>query len=278
MNGPRVVLVLSGGGAKAAAHLGAARALYEAGIKPVHVIGTSMGAVIAAALAMGDEPDAILARFRAVQQGDVLQPERLQLFKGIWARALLKSGPLRDTITRMITATTFRELGIPCTVTATEVRTGREVAFGSGGEDAPLHDVLAAACALPPYFAPAAVNGRDFYDGGLRAVVPLRQAEGLDCDFVIAIHVGPGFDEQGVSVQVPPPLVAAADTAIGWLMAGNAELMRERWDANPGLPPLIWLRPTSDRSATFAMERIPEYADAGYAAMQTALTSLQEDA
>jgi NTE family protein len=278
VNGPRVVLVLSGGGAKAAAHLGAARALYEAGIRPVHIIGTSMGAVIAAALAMGDEPDAILARFRAVQQRDVLQPERLQLFKGIWARALLKSEPLRDTINGMIAATTFQELVIPFTVTATEVKTGREVAFGSGGEDAPLHDVLLGACALPPYFAPAGVNGRDFYDGGLRAVVPLRQAEGLDCDFVIAIHVGPGFDEQGVSVQVPPPLVAAADTAIGWLMAGNAELMRERWDANPGLPPLIWLRPTSDRSATFAMERIPEYADAGYAAMQTALTSLQEDA
>jgi NTE family protein len=278
VKGTRVVLVLSGGGAKAAAHLGAARALYEAGIKPVHIIGTSMGGVIAAALAMGDEPDAILARFRAVQQRDVLQPERVQLFKGIWARALFKSAPFRDTIVRMIPATTFRELGIPCTVTATEVQTGREVAFGAGGEDAPLHDVLLGACALPPYFAPARVNGRDFYDGGLRAVVPLRQAEGLDCDFVIAIHVGPGFDEQGVSVQVPPPLVAAADTAIGWLMAGNAELMRERWDTNPGLPPLVWLRPISDRSATFAMERIPEYANAGYAAMQTALTSLQEDA
>jgi len=77
---------------------------------------------------------------------------------------------------------------------------------------------------------------------------------------------------------VPPPLVAAADTAIGWLMAGNAELMRERWAANPGLPPLIWLRPISDRAATFAMERIPEYANAGFSAMQTALASLQEDA
>jgi predicted acylesterase/phospholipase RssA len=278
VNGPRVVLVLSGGGAKAAAHLGAARALYQAGIRPVHIIGTSMGSVIAAALATGDDPAAILARFSAVKERDVLQLARLQLFKGIWARALLKSGPLRKAIVQMVPATTFQELAIPCTVTAIEVQTGREVAFGAGGEDAPLHDVLLGACALPPYFAAARVNGRDFYDGGLSAVVPLRQAERIDCDLVIAIHVGPGFDEQGTAVIVPPPLVAAVDTAIGWLMAGNAELMRERWASNPGLPPLIWLRPISDRAATFAMERISEYADAGYTTMQNALTSLQGDA
>lgn len=278
MNGPRVVLVLGGGGAKAAAHLGAARALYEAGIRPTHIIGTSMGAVIAVALATGEEPAAILARFAAVKERDVLAPERLQLFKGIWARALLKSEPLRATIARLISARTFGELVIPCTVTAVEAKTGREVAFGAGGEDAPLHDALLGSCALPPYFAAARVNGRDFYDGGLRAVVPLRQAEGLDCDFVVAIHVGPGFDEQGTPAQVPPPFVAAADTAIGWLMAGTAELMRERWELNPGVPPLIWLRPVSDRAATFAMERIPEYAMAGYTSMQKALADLQEDA
>ncbi|MEP6589846.1 MAG: patatin-like phospholipase family protein [Gemmatimonadota bacterium] len=278
MTGPRVVLVLGGGGAKAAAHLGAARALAEAGITPLHIVGTSMGSVMAAALATGEPSESILARFSAVKQGDVLAPERLQLFKGIWARALLKTEPLRETITRMIPARTFGELRTPCTVTATEVRSGREIAFGAGGEDAPLHEVLLASCALPPYFASVTVNGRDFYDGGLRAVVPLRQARAIDCDLVIAIHVGPGFDEQGVPVQVPPPLVAAADTAIGWLMAGNTELLRDSWEHDPGAPPLIWLRPISDRAATFAVDRIPEYAEAGYASMRQALAELQEDA
>lgn len=278
MNGPRVVLVLSGGGAKTAAHLGAARALYQAGIRPIHIIGTSMGAVIAAALATGEDPASILGRFTAVKRSDILVSERLQLFRGIWARALLKSEPFREHIQRLIPAKTFAELAIPCTVTATEVQTGREVAFGAGGEDAPLHDALLGACALPPYFAGVRVNGRDFYDGGLSAVVPLRQAEGIDCDFVIAIHVGPGFDEQGTPVQVPPPLLAATDAAIGWLMAGTAELLRERWELNPGRPPLIWLRPISDRAATFAMDRIPEYAEAGFLSMQQALTNLQEDA
>lgn len=278
MNGPRVVLVLSGGGAKAAAHLGAARALHEAGIQPTHIVGTSMGGVIAVALATGEDPTAILERFASVKESEVIAPDRLQLFKGIWARALFKSDPMRAAIARLIAVERFSELATPCTVTATEVKSGREVAFGSGGEDAPILDVLVATCALPPYFAAAPVNGRDFYDGGLRAVVPLRQARGIDCDFVVAIHVGPGFDELGTPVQVPPPFVAATDTAMGWLMAGSTELMRELWELDLGAPPLIWLRPISDRAATFAMDKIPAYAEAGYTSMQKALADLQEDA
>lgn len=270
--------MLSGGGAKAAAHIGAARALYEAGIRPIHFVGTSMGAVIAVALASGEDPAVILERFASVKQSEVIAPERMQLFKGIWARALLKTGPLREAIRRIIPVQRFAELATPVTVTATEVKTGKEVAFGAGGEDAPVLDVLVATCALPPYFAAAPVNGRGFYDGGLRAVVPLRQARDIECDFVVAIHVGPAFDEQGAPVQVPPPFVAAADTAIGWLMAGTTELMREHWELDPGAPPLIWLRPISDRAATFAMEKIPEYAEAGYTSMQKALVDLQEDA
>lgn len=57
-----VVLLLSGGGAKAAAHVGAVRALAEAGITPARIIGTSMGAVIGACIGSGLEPEAILRR------------------------------------------------------------------------------------------------------------------------------------------------------------------------------------------------------------------------
>ena len=49
----RVVAVLSGGGAKSAAHVGALRALEEWGLTPGHYVGTSMGAVIAACYASG---------------------------------------------------------------------------------------------------------------------------------------------------------------------------------------------------------------------------------
>jgi predicted acylesterase/phospholipase RssA len=252
-------MVLGGGGAKTAAHLGAARALRDAGIVPIHWIGTSMGAVMAAALASGEAPEAILERVAAIRRNDVLHTSWSGLVRGIWSPAVMKPEPVVA----------------PCTVTAVEVKTGKEIAFGSGGEDAPLIDALAAACALPPYFPPAPVNGRTFYDGGLRAPVPIGQAVGIDCTFVVAIHTAPGFDETGTTVEVPPPLIAAADTAIGWLMAGSVELQRERWDLVPGRPPLIWLRPVTDRGAMFAASRTAQYAADGYRAMMQVLEEMK---
>lgn len=268
-------MVLGGGGAKTAAHLGAARALRDAGIVPIRWIGTSMGAVMAAALASGEPVEAILERVVAIRRNDVLHTEWSAVLRGIWAPAIMKPAPVRRLIEQLVRARTFAELATPCTVTAVEVTTGREIAFGADGEDAPLVDALAAACALPPYFPPAPVNGRTFYDGGLRSPVPIGRAAGIDCTFVVAIHTAPGFDETGETVEVPPPLVAAADTAIGWLMAGTVELQRERWDLAPGRPPLIWLRPTSDRGAMFAADRTAHYADAGYRAMTQILEEMK---
>ncbi len=274
MSRARVAVVLSGGGAKGAAHLGAARALAEARVEVVHWIGTSMGAVTAAALAGGETPAVLLERFGAIRRRDVLQRAPFALLRGVWAPAMLDPEPFRAAITRFLPGDRFADLAAPCTVTAVERLTGQVASFGTRGEDAPLLDALMAACALPPYFPPASVNGRELYDGGLRGPVPLGVAEGLDCDFVVVVDVGPGFDETGTPVHLPPPLLAAADTAIGWLMAGTTALMRERWDRNPANPPLLWVRPTSDRGATFAIERVPEYARAGHHAMQAALKQL----
>ena len=54
-------LALGGGGARGWAHVGVARALDERGLRPSRIVGTSMGAIIGAALAAGRTPDAIEA-------------------------------------------------------------------------------------------------------------------------------------------------------------------------------------------------------------------------
>lgn len=266
---------MGGGGAKAAAHLGAAVALADAGITPVHWIGTSMGSVVVAALAAGADPAALLTRFASIERDQVLRREPWAVLKGFWAPAVFRSDALRELVEELVPVRSFAGLAAACTVTAVERDTGRTVNFGSLGEEAPLIDALMASCALPPYFRAVTVNGREFYDGGIRAPLPLPVAESVDCDLVIAIDVGPGLDEVGERVEQPPPLLAAADTAIGWLMAGTTALLRERWETRPGLPPLLWLRPTSDRGATFAIERIGEYGRAGERAMRDALRGLE---
>ena len=78
MNGQPVALVLSGGGAKTAAHVGAARALAEAGLASARYVATSMGAVIAAALAAGADHGVLLDRLaEAGQRGVVRDPVAL---------------------------------------------------------------------------------------------------------------------------------------------------------------------------------------------------------
>lgn len=270
----RVVVLLGGGGAKAAAHLGVAKALQEAGIVPVAWAGTSMGAIVAAALAQGGSPAEVLDRFAAFRPEQVLVRDTRALFRGIWARALVKADPYRAAVESFVTARSFDQLVTPLAVTAVEVETGREVAFGHQGEAAPLIDVLTAASALPPYFAPVQVNGKEYFDGGIRSVLPLVWARTVPADLVIAIDTGPGFDETGTPIIRPPALLSGTDTALGWLMAGTTQLLREQWEHQPELPRLLWLRPVSDRGATFAMDRIPQYAEQGYQEMLTALRAL----
>ncbi len=115
-----VILVLSGGGAKAAAHCGAVRALRERGIEPTRYVATSLGAVVAAALASGAEPDTVVrALMNEAPAG--IRPHPLAAVAGIHLEGLVRARPFREAIGRIITARSFAELKVPLTVTAVDV-------------------------------------------------------------------------------------------------------------------------------------------------------------
>jgi NTE family protein len=264
-------LVLSGGGAKTAAHLGACRALREAGFEPTWYVGTSMGAVIAAGLASGVANDELLERMADVgARGIVRDP--LAPVAGLFLRSLLKPGPLRSAIEALVPVRRFADLTVPLTVTAVDLDTGELVLFGAGAQTAPLVDVLCASCALPMYYPPVVIDGRRFGDGGLRCVVPLEPAAELDVELVLAVDVGPGFDLPAPA-ETPrvPAMVRAHDDAVGILMAANSENQLALWRADPRRPPLVYVRPRTERNATFRVDRVREYANEGRRATREAL-------
>jgi predicted acylesterase/phospholipase RssA len=264
-------LVLSGGGAKTAAHLGACRALREAGFEPAWYVGTSMGAVIAAGLASGVGNDELLERIAQVGSRGVVR-DPLAPVAGLFLRSLLKPGPLRAAIEGLVPARRFADLLVPLTVTAVDLDTGELVLFGAGGQTGPLVDVLCASCALPMYYPSVAIDGRRFGDGGLRCVVPLEPAAELEVDLVLAVDVGPGFDLPApAEVARGPALVQAHDEAVGILMAANTESQLALWRADPGRPPLVYVRPRTERNATFRVDRVREYANEGRRATREAL-------
>jgi NTE family protein len=264
-------LVLSGGGAKTAAHLGACRALREAGFEPTWYVGTSMGAVIAAGLASGVANDELLERMADVgARGIVRDP--LAPVAGLFLRSLLKPAPLRSAIEALVPVRRFADLTVPLTVTAVDLDTGELVLFGAGAQTAPLVDVLCASCALPMYYPPVVIDGRRFGDGGLRCVVPLEPAAELDVELVLAVDVGPGFDLPAPAEAARvPAMVRAHDDAVGILMAANSESQLALWRADPSRPPLVYVRPRTERNATFRVDRVREYANEGRRATREAL-------
>lgn len=271
MTGPSVAMVLSGGGAKTAAHLGAVRALAENGRSPARYVATSMGAVIAAGLAAGVAHEALLERLTLVgARGIVRDP--FAPVAGLWARSLLRPGPFRRAVEALVPARRFGELAAPLTVSVVDLDSGALLLFGAGGEDAPLIDVLCASCALPLYFPPVPLAGRRCGDGGLRGVLPLEAAARVSAEPVVAVDVGPGVDAIGDEPAPPaPPVVRAHDEAVGTLMAANTAAQVAAWRAEPSRPPLVYVRPAVERNATFRVERMRRYAEDGYVAAREAL-------
>lgn len=268
-----VTLVLSGGGAKSAAHVGASRALEEAGLAPVRYVATSMGAVVAAALAGGSDRDTLLARLASVGRAGISK-EPLAFLRGLFAPSLLRAAPFRRAVEQLVSARRFAELAVPITVTVVDLDTGELLLFGEGGEDAPLVDVLCASCALPMYYPPVPLAGRRCGDGGLRGPLPLEVAARLARETVVAVDVGPGFDAAGGGPPVSaPPLVRAHDDAVGALMAQTTAAQLALWRTDPSRPALVYVRPRVGRDATFRVDRVLRYADDGYTAAREALSA-----
>ena len=266
----RVAVLLSGGGAKAAAHAGALEALAEAGLAPTQLVGTSMGAVVGACFAAGLGREAILDRVGAIGTRGIVRAPWAP-FGGLWLRSLLRGEPLRDGIAALVPARSFDELKIPLVVTAVDLDTGALVRFGPGGESAPLVDALWASCALPVFYPPVGLRGRRLVDGGLRGVVPFEAAADVPADLVVAVDVGPGFDEPAAPAASYPALVGLHNDTTGVLMAALTAAELALWRATPGRAELVYVRPRVERSATFRVDRAREYAAEGYRATADAL-------
>jgi NTE family protein len=273
----RVVAVFSGGGAKALAHVGAFRALEEAGLAPAHIVGTSMGAVVGAALASGVSWKGVRGAALALSPDEVAPLDLLALVTGVFSSNLLRPEFLERMIERLVTPRSFAELRIPLTVTATDLDTGALTLFGAGGrEHVPLHQALFASCALPLYYPPITIATRRYADGGLRAVLPLEVARtitGGPVDRVVAVHVGPGFDETLPAGAEPdrriPPLVRAHGEAIRIMMAAQVERDIAAWPGDA--PRLVLVRPVREKEATFKIQEAERYIEAGYRATREVL-------
>jgi NTE family protein len=176
-----VGIAFAGGGARAFAHVGVMRALREAGIHPDVFVGTSMGAVVAAAHAEGWAHDEIMARMRAAfaasrPLGDLAWPW-VALFRGERVRRLLHAA----FGTRAI-----EDLPLPFACVTTNLTTGSACLHRRG----PLVEALRASVSIPGVFRPVLIDGHVHVDGAVVDNLPSAALRGLDLGPVIALDIG----------------------------------------------------------------------------------------
>jgi NTE family protein len=270
MTAVRVACVLSGGGVKSAAQVGAMRALEERGVRPARYVATSMGAVVAAAFAAGGDYETVLQRLLLVTRRDVARVSP-GVLAGPFAASLFQVDRLHDTIADLVPARRFADLRTPLTVTAVDSDSGDLLLFGDGGDpDVPLIDALTASCALPIFYPPVQVAGRSCLDGGLRSVLPLTVAAAFEPDLLFAVRVGPSFASRPARHGAAmPELLEAHNRAMRILMAAQTDSEIARWRDGP--VPLVLVEPVVEQSTTFAIGKAVAYVEGGYRAAVQAM-------
>lgn len=205
---PRIGLALGGGGARGIAHVMVLEVLDELGIRPSIIAGTSIGALIGSAYAAGMSGARIRAhlvetlgdRFYLIRQifGARTQPIQRLLNVLPMRSALLEPIALLDLVLPSGLPGDLADLEIPFRAIATDVRAQEAVAFETGD----LKQRVAASIAIPMLFAPVAIDGQIYADGGLVNPLPLDALAG-HADITIGIDVTGTRDEADVADDQP---------------------------------------------------------------------------
>jgi NTE family protein len=211
---PTIGLVLGGGGARGAAHVGVIGVLEEAGIRPDFIVGTSMGAIVGGLYAAGldaaalqqvledmdwdrmfaDDPGRRDRTMRRKQlDRDFVVPRRLGFSRrGLTAPLGVLQGQhfdsaLKRIVSQTVTVPDFDQLSIPFRAIATDITTGSPVILGSGS----LVQAIRASMSVPGVFAPVTIDERLLVDGGLAMNVPVQVAREMGADVLIVVDLSP---------------------------------------------------------------------------------------
>lgn len=207
---PKVGLVLSGGGAKGLAHIGALKVIEEAGIKVDYIGGTSMGAIVGALYASGYSAHELDSIFKKTDFTDLIQDnvprgaktfyekedsERYALslpftnFKVSFPPAISGGQNIYNMLVQLLfhvkDIQDFRKLPIPFLCIATNVETGEEVLLDKGY----LPEAIVASGTFPSLFEPSEIDGDILIDGGVVNNYPIDQVRAMGADIIIGVDV-----------------------------------------------------------------------------------------
>lgn len=176
----RLGVALSGGGARGFAHVGALKALDEAGLKPDVVAGVSAGSIAGVLYAAGVPFDQMLAMFSQTKFTDFC---KLSISNG---EGVFSLGKFKKFIEKATGVERLEELKIPTYIGVTDLDNGVPDEF----HDGPIGERVMASCSIPIVFQPVKINGTHYVDGGVLRNLPAWIIRDK-CEKLIGINVSP---------------------------------------------------------------------------------------
>ncbi len=218
---PKIALVLSGGGARGLAHIGAIRKLEEAGIKPDYIVATSMGAVIGGLYASGYSISEIDSTMRATDWDGILsvsagsnrnrlfldQKEmqdrslvtlRFKNFEFIIPEAVSFGNKYIGVLQRMLWNSkyhcndSFDSLRYIFRPVVTDLVSGKSISLEKGN----MVRAIRASSTFPLRFPPVREKGMILVDGGILANLPVDHAKKFNPDIIIAVDVSSPLNKE----------------------------------------------------------------------------------
>lgn len=227
---PKVGLVLSGGGAKGAAHIGVLKYLEEAGIPIDYVAGTSMGSIVGGMYALGYTSNEILELISSVDWNRLISNEvdrrkiaferknkkstqiitipfsmkgkdketenlRTRSFRNSLPKGVVSGDNLINLFNSLSVgysdSTSFNDLPIPFICVATNMMNGEAEVLNKGH----FTKSLRASMAIPILFDPIKMNGSLYADGGLVNNFPVEACRKMGADIIIGVSMSPGLED-----------------------------------------------------------------------------------
>ncbi|MFP4588710.1 MAG: patatin-like phospholipase family protein [Candidatus Bipolaricaulota bacterium] len=283
-----LALVLGGGGGRGFAHIGVLQFLEENEIQVDMVVGTSMGAVMGAALAADVDLEKLtkilihldINKLLKISPTSRREVEKLigkslaeQLTPPVWKREEPDQYPTK--LSRMYRffqlftkGYTIEELPLPYAAVATDMGNGEEVVLKEGK----LYKAVTASSAIPGFIPPVARNGRLLIDGGVVDRVPINVAIDMGARSVLAVDVsGKLTSTPKTSIEVA---IRADSITSRELVRVKNQIARKRLDGK-----LVIVRPRVQDLNWLSLNNIEEASTRGFEAMKkrsTRVTKLVE--
>ncbi|CFX09750.1 Acyl transferase/acyl hydrolase/lysophospholipase [Syntrophomonas zehnderi OL-4] len=204
-------LALGGGGMRGMAHIGILQVLWDHGLTPEFISGTSVGSIMAAFYAAGISPYRLEKIVLGLKPTDYLDYNIGGTIKYLFSlvcpgydtalNGVLQGNKIEKIIYRYTKGKKLKDMPLPLAIVACDIDTGKKVIFTNQDidyeqadvviiKDALVSEAVRASISIPVTFKPKHLQGMQMVDGGIKDILPVTVNKVMGADYVLGVNLG----------------------------------------------------------------------------------------